>query len=207
MKKIAIAIMVLTIIGTARAEDLSLKWCQPIGKDFRVKPYLSAAKELQQLGQDKALAKLRQWAKGHQDQVIILTQMLFEKKGGGEIRPPMLGAPYFLGGTTYKEWPLAPIALYQGIPILITRGYALAGVPESSEIYLDECLKDGNWRRVKYTESNQTRLETIIEDFIKAAKWKTPLSADEESFLKRQAGGAFPGATKRGSKRVASPPL
>jgi hypothetical protein len=131
MKKIAIAIMVLTVIGTARAEELSLRRCQPIGKDFRIEPYLYVAKALQQFGQDKALTKLRQWAKCHQDQVIILTRMLLEKKGGGEIRPPMIGAPNFLGGTTYKEWPLAPIALYQGIPILITRDYALETHPES----------------------------------------------------------------------------
>lgn len=197
MKKIAIAILVLTVIGTARAEELSLRRCQPIGKDFRIEPFLSVAKELQQLGQDKALARLRDWAKGHQDQVIILTRMFFEKKGGGEIRPPMIGAPYFLGGTTYKEWPLAPIALYQGIPILITRGYALGGVPEPSEVYLDECLKDASWRRVNYTEADQTRLETIIEDFIKTANWKTPLSGDEERFLRRQALRTIPSRDKK----------
>ena len=148
------------------------------------------AKGLQQLGQDEAPAKLRQWAMSHQaeDQVIILTRMLFEKKGGGEIRQPMLGAPDSPGGTTCEDWPVAPITLYQGIPILIATGYSLAGVPERSEDYLEECLKNGSWRRVKYNEADQTRMDTLIEDFIKTAKWKTQLSASEESFLKRQAG-------------------
>ncbi len=146
MKKLAIAIIVLTVLGAAHAEELSLKTCQPIGKGYRIGPYLAVAKGLQQFGQDKAVLKLRDWAKGCQaeDQVIILTRMLFEKKGGGEIRPPMIGGPELLGDTNYADWPAEPIALYEGIPILVTRGYILAGVPERSEDYLNECIKDGS---------------------------------------------------------------
>ncbi len=111
-------------MGAARAEELPLKACQPIGNGYRIEPYPAVAKGLQQFGQDKAVAKLRGWAKGHQaeDQVIILTRMLFENKGGGEIRQPMIGEPVPLGETTYADWPAAPIALYEGIPILITKG-------------------------------------------------------------------------------------
>ncbi len=200
MKTIAIAIIVLTVLGAARAEELPLKACQPIGKGYRIEPYLAVAKGLQQFGQDKAVAKLRDWAKGHQaeDQVIILTRMLFEKKGGGEIRPPMIGAPELLGDTTYADWPAEPIALYEGIPILITKGYMLLGLAERSEDYLNECIKDGSWRAVKYTEADQPRLEKIIESFIKTAKWKRLLSADEESFLKEQAGVTIPGRRQKG---------
>jgi hypothetical protein len=191
MKRIAIAIVLLTVVGTARAEEPLLKACQPIGKDYRIEPYLVVANGLQKLGQVNAVARLRQWAKGHQaeDQIIILTRMLFEKKEGGEIRGPRLGGAELLGGTTYDDWPALPIAIYQGIPILITRGFFLAGVPEQSEDYLEECIRDGSWRGVKYTAVDQTHLDTIIEEFINATKWKRPLSPEEESFMRRQCAG------------------
>jgi hypothetical protein len=203
MKKIAIAIIFLTICGAARAGDLSLKGCSPTWEDFRIEPYLAVAKGLQQLGQDKAVVRLRKWAKSRKNTeipVIVLTRMLFEKKGGGEIRRPGIGGAAFLGGTNYEDWPVEPITLHQGIPILITQGYTLMGLAEPSEAYLDECLKNGIWRTVKYTEADHTRLEKIIEDFIRTTKWKQPLQADEESFLTKQAKETIPGNEKKGKQ-------
>lgn len=189
-KNLAVGILMLSILGSARAGELSLKDCRPIGPSFRIGPYLTVAKELQQLGQEKAVAKLREWARSRnsEDQVIILTRMLFAEGAGRESRRPMIGGARFLGGTDDSDWPLEPIALHRNVPVLITRGYVLGGKREPSEHYLEESLKNGGWWTVEYAELDEAGLETSVAEFIKTTKWKKPLTADEESFVKKQAG-------------------
>jgi hypothetical protein len=82
---------------------------------------------------------------------------------------------------------MEPITLYKGIPILVTCGYSLAGLPENSREYFKECFKEGGWRTVKYAEVDSSQIEQIIEDFIKTTKWRTPLASEEKLFLKKQA--------------------
>jgi hypothetical protein len=190
MKELAIAVLMLSALGLARAGEPSLHDCQPIGRDFRIGPYLTVAKELQQLGQERAVAKLREWARSRksEDQVIILARMLFAKRAGGELRRPMIGEAMFLGGTGDSAWPLEPIALHRNVPILVTTGYALAGKAEPSVGYLEECVKNGGWRAVKYSEVDRSGLEEILADFIETTWWRKALTVDEEAFLRKQAG-------------------
>jgi hypothetical protein len=189
MKRNALMIMALVACCVAHAGELSLKDCMSIDEDFRIKPFLAAARELQQMGQDKAVKRLRDWAKGgaNDDQVIILSRMLFEKKEGGEFRRPMIGGAVFLGGSSYDQWPMEPIALHKGVPILITRGYILDGKPEPSSTYLEYCVKNCQWSTVKFVEQDTDVLKKIIADFIKTSGWKEELTADEQHFLMNQA--------------------
>jgi hypothetical protein len=118
--------------------------------------------------------------------------MLLENKDGGEIRRPMLGGPGFLGDTSFEDWPIEPITLYKGVPILITFGYTLAGLAESGRDYLDICIKEGSWRPVKYDTADHAGLEKIIDEFLRTTDWKKPLAPEEIAFLKKQAGNDIP---------------
>src|SRR5262245_10457955 len=93
--------------------------------EFKVDPYTRTAASLQAMSKDKANAVLLQLAKNRDqdNQVIVLCRMLYTPKANGAFRRPLIGAAHFLGGTDYKDWPLEPIELVDGVPFLITRGY------------------------------------------------------------------------------------
>lgn len=189
MKINALLIVTFIACSAAHAGELSLNECKSIGSDFRISTYLSVARELQQLGSNKAFAKLTEWAKGgtNEEQVLVLCRMLFEKKKGGVFTGPAIGQANFLGGTSDNQWPLEPIALHKGIPILIATGYDLDGRAELSTQYLDYCQKNCTWTLLKYAAIDTKPLQEGIVDFIKTTKWKKALSADEEAFLMKQA--------------------
>ncbi len=175
--------------GVAQTGDPPLRLCRAIGEDFRIGPFLSVAASLQQMGQEEAVARLKVWAKDgmNEDQVVVLCRMLFEKKEGGEFRRPMIGGADFFGSTSYGQWPLEPIAIHKGVPILITRGYSLGGWPEPSSAYLEYCVKNCQWGTVKFVEQDTDVLKKIIADFIKTSGWKKELRAEEQHFLMNQA--------------------
>lgn len=63
----------------------------------------------------------------------------------------------------YEDWPLEPITLYKGLPILIVRGYTVGGRPEPPETYLEYCLKECKWRTTKYQLVDQAqRRKTLL---------------------------------------------
>jgi hypothetical protein len=147
------------------------------------------AASLQEMGQARAVGLLKKWGNSgmYEDQVVILCRMLFEKKEGGDFRRPMLGGASFLGDTSCDQWPAEPIAIHKGIPILITREYVLQGEPESSTAYLEYCLMNCQWSACQYAEQDAEGLKKIMADFVKTNDWKRALSAEDESFLRRQA--------------------
>jgi hypothetical protein len=180
------------LAGTKQSRQNSeqvLPLCGGIGHEFRIWPYLMEAKFLQDMGQEKAVERLRLLAKGDKRgrKVVSLCRMLFEKKKGGEFRRPSIGGAHFLGGSSYGDWPLEPIAIYKGIPILIATGYSLGGFPESNQQYLEYCVTNCQWAPVKFTEQGEGKVPEQIADFIKTVVWKRPLRSDEERFLMNQA--------------------
>jgi hypothetical protein len=113
--------------------------------------------------------------------------MLFETKKGREFRRPRIGGAAFLGGTDYPDWPLEPIAIYENIPILITYGYMLGGVPEASGQYLSFCADNCNWRQARYTVRSAEELKKIIAKWLTERKWPTHLSDTDRAFFTDQA--------------------
>lgn len=137
------ACLVMSMPTLPAADEVLIESCPPIGRDFKIAPYLSVAKSLQEEGSDKAILRLGSWADTgkHEDQVVILCRMLFEAKKGTDFRRPRIGGAAFLGGTDYPDWPLEPIDIYESVPILITSGYMLGGFPEASSRYLVSALR------------------------------------------------------------------
>jgi len=186
------------------ADEISVETCPSIGWDFKIVPYLSVAKSLQEEGRDKAILRLRSWAdsRKQEDQVVILCRMLFETKKGREFRRPRIGEAAFLGGTDYPDWPLEPIDIYERVPILITHGYRVGGFTEPSGRYLDFCVESCNWRQDRFTVRSTDELRKIFAKWLTQRKWTAPLSARDRAFFIEQAepnGGGQP-ATRPVSK-------
>jgi hypothetical protein len=117
---------------------------------------------------------------------IALCRLLFRSKTGEPLRPPSLGEPGFLGGTTSKDWPLEPIHLYRGVPFLIVNDWALAGLAEQANWYLAHCLLHGVWNETRYVVMEQVEIDAIAHDFVVNGPWKRSLTDAEESFLLAQ---------------------
>jgi hypothetical protein len=91
--------------------------------------------------------------------------MLFEAKVDGVFRRPMIGGAAFLTGA-YQDWPLEPITLFDGVPILIVRGYILRGKPESAAQYVAYCLANCRWSERRYVLATTAKLRQTIDRFI-----------------------------------------
>jgi hypothetical protein len=154
-------------------------------KDYRIQHYLESATELQKLKPTQRAKRLKALAVDPKraSEVYPLCRMLFEAKPKGEFRRPMLGSPSFVDGGDLADWPLEPITLFEGLPILVVAGYSLAGQAELSESYVDYCLEDCKWRDHKYEPLPAQKRKEIVEKFI-AANPKMKRDAD---WLRRQA--------------------
>ncbi len=78
---------------------------------------------------------------------FVLCRLLFEARPGGEFRRPLIGDMHFVAGTSYGDWPLAPIAIIDGVPITVMTGVMLAGLPEEPIAYVDYCLANCVWAK------------------------------------------------------------
>lgn len=150
-------------------------------ENYQISRYVDAAASLRKLEPTLRASELRELARDRKfaSDVYVLCRMLFEAKPGQEFRRPLIGAASFLGNTTYDDWPLEPIALEQGIPILIVRGYTLAGVAEPPGGYVEYCLSSCAWRPA----ATPGQRGAVVAKFIGAH----PKLAGDAEWLLRQA--------------------
>jgi hypothetical protein len=176
----------------AHMVDLPAAYSVDSGHDgsnqYRVDPYLRVVASLQALGQTRAERLLLSLARGeHQnDSVFFLCRMLYVPKEKAKFRRPMVGGASFLGGTDYGDWPLEPITLVDGIPFLITRGYALGGEPELPERYVRYCIQNCDWHSIPFQPKSEREKKQALEKLLASRKWKTPLEPHEKEFLAEQ---------------------
>jgi hypothetical protein len=95
----------------------------------------------------------------------------------------MIGGANFVGATSYRDWPLEPIVLFEGIPILVVKGYTIVGKPESATAYLDYCVTTCRWRKERYTLASSSQLRGVVNRFLAS---RPDLSPDAE-WLRQQA--------------------
>jgi hypothetical protein len=94
----------------------------------------------------------------------------------------MIGGANFVGATSYRDWPLEPIVLFEEVPILVVKGYALRGKPESATAYLDYCVKRCRWRKARYTPGSSPQLRAVVNRLLAA---RPELSPDAEWLLQQ----------------------
>ena len=171
------------------SSEVSLKDLPDFQSDaFKVDPYLRAAAALQGMDKDKATETLLALAREEKDgkRVIVLCRMLFTSKAGGEFRRPALGAAAFLGGTTYADWPLEPIELVDGVPFLITRGYALEGSQNYPRGTSDTVCRSAHGEASAFKPKARGRKRRPWRSCWLRRKWKSGLEAEEKEFLSAQ---------------------
>ena len=155
---------------------------------YKVDPFIRAAVALQKMGKEKACEKMLELSAGpkRHESMFVLCRMLFTKKPAGEFRLPALGVPTFLGETRQPDWPLVPIELVDGVPFLITRGYALGGRGEHGKSYLLYCIKECAWNDVAFKEMDPKAKQAALNKLLAPPKWKVPLTDFEKKFLAEQ---------------------
>ncbi len=151
---------------------------------------LSDVVSLQGLGQEKTVDELRKRCaqKGRAKiDTMKICRLLFKRRGHAIFRPPLIGQMHFVGDTDYEDWPLSPIAVYEGVPISVVNGLSLFGFPESEEEYLDYCLKNCEWNDFRFTKKSDEQIRGTVEKFMTESEWNRPLHEIEREFLIQQA--------------------
>ena len=124
--------------------------------------------------------------------ISVLCRMLFKPKAQAVMRPPRLGSVRFLDDSTTgnvpgpSEWPLEPIAIVDGVPFLIVRGYMLLGRPESAHEYFPDCEANGEWSDVRYHVVTMKQKRDALSKLMKSPKWHSALSEWARVFLSEQ---------------------
>ena len=91
-----------------------------------------------------------------------------------------------MGGTTYQDWHLEPIAIHEGVPFLIVWGYVLAGEAEPAVSYLKYCVQNCEWSDRKYRLYSDQELEDRLASLTKSTVWKRALTEREIGFIRLQ---------------------
>jgi hypothetical protein len=155
---------------------------------FDADAYIRTAVDLQSLGHDAALMRLREiaQAKSARVNVIILCRMLFTKRSGSDFEAPALGSPVYLGGTTSSDWPLDPITLVDGVPFLITDGYVLAGFPVPAFVYLQYCESHADWSTFRFSIKTKQQEQGALLKLIDSSIWRPRLPETQRQYLASQ---------------------
>lgn len=119
------------------------------------------------------------------------------------LRRPRIGGTFFIGGPRSvggerSEDPdgskesamygklLDPIALIDGIPLLVAGGYLSSGPrPETAEEYLDYCTFSGVWGKIQYRKATRDQMDAAIRKYQKDYALR-PLEKEELAALNNQ---------------------
>jgi hypothetical protein len=198
--------------------DLAISECHA-GRAFRPEAYLEAAAALQALPQARAIEVLREWAGSdyyqpdatlpvdlerqrkyaqtelYERQVIALCRMLFEAPPGKNFRAPFMAQSKSFGNLTAADWPLAPIALVDGVPFwILNRPLTVSPTvtvvaprpDERAAAYLDYCLKEMQWTSRRYAPIASAALHASLEKLLHNPIWSGSLSPTDENLLAEQ---------------------
>jgi len=143
---------------------------------YRVDPYLRAANVLQQMGKERAIDKLQLLAQEKDMsgcKTIILCRILFTNRKGSDFQPPILGMPSFVAGEL-SDWPREPIEVVDGVPFLITYGYSVAGHVPPPSYYVDYCVKECDWNKVRFAPKSIAAKHSALAKLLSYPKLKAP---------------------------------
>jgi len=154
------------------------------------------ANVLLQAGEERACATFLEAVKGrHGDsgksgtvnmQVCHLCRLLFTSANSSQpLRRPALGAIQGFPAESIirgpPEWPDLPFVLADGIPLSLCQGYALSGVHETAEHYVDYCRANGRFRTNLFTISTTITTSNALVSVLASPAWKS-LSRKNEAW-------------------------
>jgi hypothetical protein len=158
---------------------------------YKIDPLLRTAEVLQKMGKDEAcrrLLTLIEEKEGDGVPVRELCRLVFKAKKGSDFRRPR-GGHGFLGGSSYDDWPLDPLAVVDGVPFVVTESLLFnnAGTwAESEKDYLKYCMKECDWNDAKFAPKSKAEKEKALEKLLSSKKWKEPLTDEQRERLRAQ---------------------
>ncbi|HZR18686.1 MAG TPA: hypothetical protein VFE51_15445 [Verrucomicrobiae bacterium] len=92
----------------------------------------------------------------------------------GLLRAPRLGAPELLPLHSMKDadWPYMPFAIVQDVPLSMTLGYSLEGIPETADSYLTYCMSNGTFRTLLFPMPSTTTASNALHEVLASPAWK-----------------------------------
>jgi hypothetical protein len=160
--------------------------------DYRIEHYLDESVKLQVLSEKSRVAKLRELSEDpHRgSEVFVLCRMLFEARAGSKFRGPMIGSVEFIGSSRsdvewpdYGHWPLDPIEICKGAPILVAKSYFLAGAAETPKHYLSYCIANCCWSSAKSKRMSEAERVQIVETFLAS---QPHLSEEDRAWMREK---------------------
>jgi hypothetical protein len=159
------------------------------GGNYRADTYIRAAQVLQKMGKVQACLLLGRCAEDPVSRAPVgdLCRLVFKAKNGNTFRRQGIGAFGFVGGTDYKDWPLDPFEIVDGVPFVVrnSRG-PFAGLPESDKAYLEYCIRECDWNDLKFAPKSEKEKNIAFNKLLNSSKWKRPLTIWDRYFLLRQ---------------------
>jgi hypothetical protein len=156
---------------------------------YRVDPYLKAAEGLQAMGKEKAIPLLHKLASREAwpyTRTLTLCRLLFEARPKSTFRRALIGGAFFPGGTDYKDWPLEPVEIVDGVPFLIAIGYGLGGFPEPPSLYVRYCEAKCQWSTFKFKPKSKKEKQKALDKLLSSPKLKGKLDKSDRAFFDAQ---------------------
>jgi hypothetical protein len=140
--------------------------------DYSISHYLELAVEFQKLDPDargRALLKLAGDRK-RGSEVYPLCRTLFQAKDKQEFRQPSIGSFIYIGRgrTEAADWPLAPITIFKGVPILVVHGCLFAGTLGKPADYVSYCLAECRWSDTKFERLEKAKIRELVDEFFRS---------------------------------------
>lgn len=106
--------------------------------DYNPAHVIAAVNALRPLGKEEALARIDSYLEGrdglpYPDGLFWVLRTLFEMPAGRPFPPAGIGRPNISPPAGAEHLPRFPVVVVQDVPLLVVRGYALAGLPEPVE--------------------------------------------------------------------------
>jgi hypothetical protein len=123
-----------------RGAEILTKVPPMAAEKYQCAPMVEVVNHLRRLGKDKSLAVLREYlARDHEhDKVLVVCRLLFVNPKGWDA--PIIGVPVpHIDDASAKRFPLFPIAVSEGVPFFLVKGYWVEGRGESAAACLKLC--------------------------------------------------------------------
>jgi beta-lactamase regulating signal transducer with metallopeptidase domain len=142
--------------------------------------YMEIANRLLELSETERIKVMRELGSRELDgPLVVLCRMLIESRDAKPLRAPKFGSPLLLPGD-YREGEnhQLPLVFIRDMPLLVVKGYRLAGEKETALNYFEEMLAQGQWRTKRYDTSDEA-IETVFNEIPRCQLWGDRVDFDE----------------------------
>ncbi len=145
-------------------------------RDFRPRLLIDAVEELRPLGKEKALERIEAAARARPGDVGLfwVLRVLFDPPPGERLPDVRLGRPAIDPPADPDALPRFPIIVVDDVPLLVIRGYALAGKAEPLSAHIDWYRRHGRLREAPLRPSADA---DAVRDHL-AEAWRAAYGGD-----------------------------